>query len=489
MIKQFLQLEWKAFIRSASFSTNLALKILMVFGALYFIFVFAGLGVASYYILEDAGLKPFPTVNKFIVYYLVFDLLFRFFLQKMPTLTIKPFLNQNIKKNNIVHYTLGKTTISFFNFIHWFFFIPFTIVLIKEGFNPIGAILWALSLLLFIYANNFITILIDKKDSVFYAVIAIFATFGILQYYNIFDVTIYTNTFFEGFYTILYSVLIPLTLLFVLYYSTFKFFKSNLYLDAGLALKQSDATTENFTWLDKLGSVSTFIKNDIRLIKRNKRAKTSVLMSFIFLFYGLLFFTGSIEAYDNPFMKVFAGIFISGGFLFTFGQFVPSWDSSYYPLMMTQNITYKDYLSSKWWLIIIATVVSTLLSSFYLYFGWEAYLAIVACAVFNMGINSHLVLLGGAFIKTPIDLTTSKGAFGDKKAFNAKTFLISLPKMLLPIALYSLGHFFFSPLYGYLFIVLAGIIGFAFKNKVFQMIEGIYKKEKYATLHAYKQKS
>lgn len=489
MIKQFLQLEWKAFIRSASFSTNLALKILMVFGALYFIFVFAGLGVASYYLLEEAGLKPFPIVNKFIIYYLVFDLLFRFFLQKMPTLTIKPFLNQNIKKNNIVHYTLGKTTISFFNFIHWFFFIPFTIVLIKEGFNPIGSILWTLSLLLFIYANNFIAILIDKKDSVFYSVIAIFGIFGILQYYNLFDITIYTDNFFEGFYTILYFVLIPLILLFVLYYSTFKFFKSNLYLDAGLALKQSDATTENFTWLDKLGSVSTFIKNDIRLIKRNKRAKTSVLMSFIFLFYGLLFFTGGIEAYDNPFMKVFAGIFISGGFLFTFGQFVPSWDSSYYPLMMTQNITYKDYLSSKWWLIIIATVVSTLLASFYLYFGWEAYLAIVACAVFNMGINSHLVLLGGAFIKTPIDLTTSKGAFGDKKAFNAKTFLISLPKMLLPIALYSLGHFFFSPLYGYLFIVLAGIIGFAFKNTVFQMIEGIYKKEKYATLDAYKQKS
>jgi hypothetical protein len=291
------------------------------------------------------------------------------------------------------------------------------------------------------------------------------------------------------FYNSSYLVLIPFLLVVGLYYFTFNFFKSNLYLDAGLALKESNATTENYSWLDKLGSVSTFIKNDIRLIKRNKRAKTSVLMSFIFLFYGLLFFAGAVETYDNPFMKVFAGIFVSGGFLFTFGQFVPSWDSSYYPLMMTQNITYKDYLSAKWWLIIIATIVSTLLASFYLYFGWEAYLAILACAVFNMGINSHLILLGGAFIKTPIDLTSAKGAFGDKKAFNVKTMLISLPKLLLPIALYSLGHFLLSPIYGYLFIVLAGIIGFAFKNKVFKMIEGIYKKEKYATLHAYKEKS
>lgn len=488
MVKQFLLLEWKSFIRSASFSTNLALKILMAFGALYFMLIFIGLGVGVYFILGEAGLNPFPTVNKFIIYYLVVDLLIRFFLQKMPTLAIRPFLNQNIKKNNIVHFTLGKTILSFFNFIHWFFFIPFTIVLIKEGFAPINAIFWGLSLLFFIYTNNFIAILIDKKDSVFYTVIGIFAAFGLLQYYTIFDITDYSISFFEGFYNINYFLLIPFLVLIILYYSTFKFFKSNLYLDAGLAVKQDDATTENYSWLDKLGSVSIFIKNDIRLIKRNKRAKTSVLMSFIFLFYGLLFFTGSIEAYDNPFMKVFAGIFISGGFLFTFGQFVPSWDSSYYPLMMTQNITYKDYLSSKWWLIIMATIVSTLIASFYLYFGWEAYLAILACAVFNMGINSHLVLLGGAFIKTPIDLTSAKGAFGDKKAFNIKTMLISLPKMLLPIALYSLGHYFFSPIYGYFFIVLAGIIGFAFKGKVFQMIENIYKKEKYATLHAYKQK-
>ena len=111
--------------------------------------------------------------------------------------------------------------------------------------------------------------------------------------------------------------------------------------------------------------------------------------------------------------------------------FVPSWDSAYYPLMMSQNIQYKDYLSSKWWLIVIATVASTILSSFYLYFGWEAYALVLVGAVYNIGINSYLVLLGGAYIKTPIDLASSKQAFGDKKAFNMKTMLLSLPKMFL----------------------------------------------------------
>jgi hypothetical protein len=186
-------------------------------------------------------------------------------------------------------------------------------------------------------------------------------------------------------------------------------------------------------------------------------------------------------------MQIFAGIFVSGGFLFTFGQFVPSWDSQYYPLMMTQNISYKNYLTSKWWLIVIGTVISTFLSSFYIYFGWQVYLTILAGAVYNIGINSHLVLYAGAYTKTPIDLTSSAGVFGDKKAFNLQTALISLPKILLPILLYALGKYLWSPNAGLALVALVGILGFAFRNAVFSKIEKVYKTEKYKTILAYKQ--
>src|SRR5690606_6832578 len=229
-------------------------------------------------------------------------------------------------------------------------------------------------------------------------------------------------------------------------------------------------------------------KNDIKLIKRNKRSRTAVIMGFFFIFYGLLFFTGAIEAYDNAYWKVFAGIFVTGGFLFSFGQYVPSWDSSYYPLMMSQNIRYREYLSSKWYLIIIATVLSTVLASFYLYFGWEAYAAVLVGAIYNVGINSYLVLWGGAYVKTPIELTSNKKAFGDKQAFNAKTLLLTLPKIGLPVLIYAVGHFLSGPLLGYLLVAGAGLLGFVFKEKAFKMIEKIYKKEKYKTLLAYKQK-
>lgn len=490
MIKRFLSLEWKSFFRAASFQTNLAIKILMAFGALYFILMFLGLGAGSYYIIEKAtDEEPFQLINKFMLYYFVFDLVFRFFMQKTPVMNIRPLLYINIKKDTIVNYTLGKSALSFFNIMHLFFFIPLAVVLSVEGFDVLGVTTWLVGMIAIVLIINFLNILIDKKDAVFYSVVVISAIFGALHYFVLFDVTNYTVLFFKGLYDYAWLVIIPIVVLILVYKIVHNFFKSNLYLDAGLATQHDVAKTQHFGWLDQFGTLGSFLKNDIRLITRNKRAKSVIVMSFLFLFYGLLFITGAIEAYENPVWKIFGGIFVTGGFMFSFGQFVPSWDSSYYNLMMSQNIPYRDYLSSKWWLMVIVTLISAVLASFYLVFGWKVYLLVLAAAVYNIGINAHIVLLAGAFTRSPIDLMSNKNAFGDKKAFNFKTLLLIIPQILIPLVLYYLGIAFFNDLIGLLFVALAGVAGFALKGFVFDKIEHIYKTQKYETISAYKQKN
>jgi hypothetical protein len=486
MFKHFIILEWKSFFRSASFGTNVVLKVFMVLLALYFMAIFLGLGFGIFPLLEDMGLNPFSTVNKYLIYYFVFDLVIRFFLQKMPVMNIRPLLALPIKRNTIVHFALAKTSISFFNLLHSFFFIPFSIMLVLNHYSLPSVILWHLGIFGIIYANNFINVLLNNKDSIFYPILALVVGCGIAQYYKVFDITIYTAPFFEGLYKTSYLAMLPIVIAAAWYYFAFKFFKNNLNLDEGLATKSAVAKTENFNWLNRFGTLGTFLKNDIKMIKRNKRSRTTVLMSFLFLFYGFIFFNNPTQP---AVMGIFAGIFVSGGFLFTFGQFVPSWDSAYYQLMMSQNIQYKEYLSSKWWLVVIATAISTLLASFYLFFGWHTYLLVLVGAVYNIGVNSHLVLLGGAFVKTPIDLSTATKAFGDKQAFNMKTMLLTIPKLLLPVLLYGLGKSFFNDAIGLLFVAVAGVLGFAFRGKVFNWIEKIYKTEKYETIAAYKQKN
>lgn len=486
MIKKFIYLEWKAFSRSASFGASMAMKVLIGFFMVYFSIIFIGAGVGAFYFLKKMNLEPLVTINKFLIYYFLFDLVIRLLMQAIPVLNIKPLLILPFKKPTIVHFSLGKTALSFFNWVHGLFFIPFSIVLILEGYDVVGIVFWLIAVFSLIYINNFLNIILSNIDKLFVVFVGIALAFAAAQYYKLFDITVFTTPFFQGFYDIEGLFLIPVLALVGLYLFTFKYFKSNLFLDAGLSKKEDIATTENLSWLNQFGTLGTFLKNDIKLIKRNKRSKTTIIMSFFFLFYGLIFFGNS---HQPVVMHIFAGIFVSGGFLFVFGQFVPSWDSSYYQLMMTQNIPYRGYITAKWWLIVIATFVSTIIASFYLFYGWEIYLTIVVGAIYNIGVNSHLVLLGGAFTKTPIDLSSAGGAFGDKKAFNVNTMLLSLPKILLPLALYGLGLYLGDKTLGLILVAGAGVLGFIFKDKVFSLIEKRYKIEKYSTISAYKQKN
>src|SRR5690606_27674212 len=168
MLKHFLLLEWRSFFRAASFRSGMFLRIVMVLAALYFIGVFTLMGVGLYFILEKMEMDPFATVNRFILYYLISDLLIRFFLQNTPVMNIRPLLTINTTKNQIVGYSLGKTVLSFFNWVHIFFLLPFTIVLIREGYDPAGAIAWFFSIFALFFANNFLNILSDNNKVLLY---------------------------------------------------------------------------------------------------------------------------------------------------------------------------------------------------------------------------------------------------------------------------------------------------------------------------------
>ena len=235
-----------------------------------------------------------------------------------------------------------------------------------------------------------------------------------------------------------------------------------------------------------MGSLGNLLTNDLRMIVRNKRPKQAVLAGIAFLFYGLFFYTNSIEIYDAPMFKMFAGIFVSGGFLFVFGSYVPSWDSAYYPLLMTQNLSYKEYLKSKWALIVFAVVLSTILSTPYLFISVESYGYILAGGFFNLGLNVYLVLFSGAFVKVPVDLTSAKKPFGDSQAMNAKTMLLSLPKLVFPVGIYALGYYTLGNWFGIGLLILVSLLGLIFHNKIIDALVKLYKREKYDTIASYK---
>jgi len=484
---KMLRNEWRAFRRAKAFQTNIWLKILMGFGALYFIVIFAFLGTVSYFIIEDMELgDPLKVVNGFMIYLLAFDIVFRFFLQKMPVDNIKPLLYLPLTKGYIVRYSLFKTVLSFFNIVYAFFFLPFSIVLIVEGYDPMGVIGWHLAIFSLILLNNFLNIFSNTLDVVFYPLALVIIIFGFLQYQGIYDITAAAQPVFTAFYEQPYLCLIPLVMMVAAFYTAVAYYKKKMYLDAGLAKKAEEFKEENLSFLDRFGDLAPYIKNDVKLIRRNKRARMTLVMAVLFVFYGL---AGQLEVYEGLWFTVFAGLFCTGGFLFSFGGFVPSWDSSYYKLMMSQNIPYRKYLLSKWYLMVAATLLATVLTTFYIFIDVNMYLAMLAGAVYNIGFNSAVVLWGGAYVKTPIDLQSSKQAFGGSKAFNVKTLLITIPKIILPLLVFWAGYELYGPTLGFGLVALTGILGLLFRNKLFDIIERTYKQEKYDTIAAYAEKN
>lgn len=485
MYLKLLKLELKNFIRNPQFGANLAMKILAAFGMAYFSLMFVGLPfLLYYYAKQKMHVDPLTLFCKFFVYYWAFDLVIRYFIQQMPTQNIKPFLTTGLTKKILVKYTILKTIFNFFNWGNLLFLLPFAGLLIFEGGYPvISVLMFLIGIQAIFYFNNFLNILLNGKDAVVYAVFGIMVALGLLEYFKIIQLSAVSQVLFYSFYDIPGVFLIPVVLALGTMYLCYRFIFDNFYLDKGLELKKVEGKTENIEFLNRYGAMGTFINNDIRLLKRSKAAKSAVVASFLFLFYGLLTFT---KGYDNAFMQLFTGIFVTGGFMFMFGQRVPSWDSSYYPLMMTQNVPYKEYLQGKWALIVIAIFASIILGLAYVFVSWEFYLTVLGAGLYNLGVNSYITLMAGAFNKKPIDLDTNAKSFGGGNNFNMKTMLLLIPQLLLPMAVFAVVKYFLGIYPAVASLGLLGIIGFLLRDKIFDSIVKIYKTQKYSTLESFK---
>ena len=494
MFKMMFSLQWKEFNRGKAVGGKLVAKIFKWIGIIYVAFMTFLMGIiASAYggplaefPLEEVTTAPFLYVNKQLIYVFVYLIVLRYFVQSLPVVNIKALLLTPVLKTQIVRFSLLKTVLTYFNILPLFFLIPFSFLLASTGdYDIVGLIFWNINIVGLIYVTNFFNFLLKNKNKLIYGIGGILALIKILEYYSIVDFTTYSEQFFYLFYSQPYATAFTWLLVFWLYNYVNKYLLQGLYIDTGLQVKIKEAKMDDFSFLDRFGKTATFIKNDLRLLKRSKRARTAVYMGIGMLFYGIIF-VPSEDILGSGFL-FFGYLFSTGGFLFMFGSFVPSWDSQYYPLMMTQNIEYKEYLNSKWSLMIIGTVISTVLASFiYSFFGVNAVYAVLAGAFYNIGVNGYLTLWAGAYTKSPIDLNSSANAFGDKKAFNAKTMLVGIPQMLLPVLVYYFTSQYYDHLTGCLAVAGLGTLGIFLKPVAFNLIMKAYKTEKYSTLKAYK---
>ncbi|HLV39117.1 DUF5687 family protein [Xanthomarina sp.] len=488
--KHFINLEWKQYFRSAYWQKSMALNILLVFVALYFIVSFLFLGIALYPILKEnfPEQDPFVIVNSYLFFWFLTDLVMRFFFQKLPVMSVKPLLTLPIKRGQVVHYVLGKSVFSFFNFLPLFAVIPFGIMLVINGYPMVSVVFWILAILVITLIINFLNFIIEsfssEKELSYLPIIAFAGGLFAINYFNLMSFTNLVSRAVSSVYETPALIAVPLVILIVLYIVNFKILKNKLYLDSSLKIKTQVVKASNLEWTRKFGDAATFMQLDLKLIWRNKRPRSSVFILVIGLLYGLFFYPN--PAYqDKPWFYAFIGIFVTGIFLINFGQFIPAWDSGYYKMLMSQNIKYKQYLQSKHTLMTLSVVIMFVLSIPYVYFGWEILVAHAAAAIYNIGINTHVILLGGAFNRKKIDLN-QRAAF-NYQGTGAVQWLIGIPLMLLPAAIFGVLYYFLNYEIACLILSVFGLLGIVFHKKLMTFITEKYMTSKYKMIQAFSQ--
>jgi hypothetical protein len=325
-----------------------------------------------------------------------------------------------------------------------------------------------------------------KTDLSFLPLIAISGSIFALDYFKLVS---FSELVSNGILTITKNpvlILILIAILIILYYYNYIILKSKLYVDSAVDTKIEEAKPTDLAWTNRFGDIAPFMQLDLKLLMRNKRSKSTLPILMIGLLYGLFFYPQP-EYADKESFFAFIGIFSTGAFLINFGQFIPAWDSGYYKMLMSQNFKYERYLKSKFTLMAISVIILFVLGIPYVYFGWKILLAHFAAAIYNIGVNSHVIMYGGSFNRKKINLD-QKAAF-NYQGTGAVQWLIGIPLMVVPMVLFSLVNWLVNFEVAIAVLIVLGLIGIVLHEKLMKAITKTYVAKKYAMIHAFDQEN
>ena len=393
-----------------------------------------------------------------LVYYL-FDLLTRMQLQDLPTLKVQPYLHLPVKRNSVVGYLALTALLSFFNLWPIVIFGPFIIKIILPASGGLVAFAFFISIIALALFNNYLAMYIKRKANlngwVFLIAGAVLSLITCGDYvWHLYSLHGISFLFFGNLIKLPALMLLPVILSVAMYYVNFFYLKQNLYLEE-LSSKKANAyrSSTEIPLLSRFGSVGDLAANEIKLILRNKRSRSALIMGLVFMFYGLIFYTQSMYGEG---VKVFVGMFMTGIFIINYGQFMFSWQASHFDGLLVSKISFKDFLTAKYLLFTIVSTVAFILTIPYVYFGWKVVLIHFIMYLWNLGVNTTIVLFFANRNYKRIDL--SKGASFNWEGVGATQLLLSFPLILLPYVVFLPFKFFKMPDVGFAALAVIGVI-------------------------------
>ncbi len=491
MIYTLLSHQWKSFWRSRGSGRNIAIQIFLGFIVLYL----AGVALVIGFSLDKILSETFPGRDivavflGFILYYYAFDFIIRFIMQDLPTLAVQPYLILNIKRSKLIRFLNIRSLVSIFNLLPLFLFLPFITTIISDKFGAdvsLALVVTIISLTLF---NHFFVLFVKRKTILsqwwligfFVVVLAMIMA----DYFQVFSLRNFSASLFTAVINVpaicLFFVLIALAA----YFNNNRFLRSNFYLE-NLQKAKGERRSAEYNWLQRFGAYGDLIGVDIKLILRNKRPRTLLLISFIFLLYGFIFFKPETLQQEKMGMILLGSIFITGMFMASYGQYIFAWQSNHFDGLLANNISIKSYLKSKLMLLTAFSTISFLLSLLYGFISWKILPVLVAAWLFNIGIHCILTAFIGTRNYKAMDI--SKSSSFNFQATGAAQWLYMLIILVIGSLLYLPFALLINSWVGIAAIGILGLISLMMRDWWINQIVIQFQKQKYQMLEGFREK-
>lgn len=489
-LSTFLSHQWLSFWRARNANKSLALQIIL---GLFYLFIFlevAALGIVLPFVIGEylPGKNPVDVFTSYIVYYFLIGLIIRFQIQELPSLSIQPYLAQNISRKKMLQFLNARSLIHIFNFLPLFVFIPFTVVIIAADYGSLAAWLFVLAMLALVINNHFLTMYLKRKSTSnswwFLSIVLLIAGLKAMEYFKWFSFEQSSATFFtwllhHPFYFLFFIVLAVVT-----FYWHNAYLKSHLYIEELVSEKKLKAGN-NFAFLNRFGDTGDIIALDLKLIFRNKRPKTLVILSGVILSYGFMFYPQYLRS-ENYSMIFFFALLITGLFISNYGQFLFSWQSSHFDGMMSYNINMHQYIRAKFALFITVSTIQFLVASLYGLMSWKILLIQTAAYLWGIGVNTFVTIYAATYNYRYLNL--SRSANMNFQGIGGLQWLQSLSISFGPVLIFYVVNRFVGLQAAALVISMIGLVGLVASNKIINVLVKEFNARKHKILAGFRER-
>lgn len=489
MIQYLIKHQWRESIRSPLWARKVASNIFLGIMLLLTVINLLGLGLIIDRILKDTApdVDLITLLNGLVLYYFLIELLMRILLQKVHGLIVQPYMHLPIRRTRLVHYLLLKSIMSLFNILPLLVFVPASFKIIGVQ-STTSAWVWLFAIFTLMLCNNYVALFLKRLGSVnttiVLVIVSALAAFIVLDYFKILSISSISSGLFAGLLSNYAWLIGPIVLLLFIYGLNYSFLKSRVYLEElGRGKERKEVTTTRYTFLDRFGDLGEFIGLELKLILRHKRLKSFLfLLPLIFLFGFYFHGREGEEVFDI--LVIYLGIFLTGMFMLHYGQFVLSWESHYFDAILSQKINHYLYLKAKFIILTVSCLLLFLLLTPIAYFGIDMLWKYTAVVLFNMGINSFVLLFKGTYNRQKLDLNASAMTMQGK---DAKQIFVAMLLVILPILIYLPFKIMAVPNLGLMTIAAIGLLGLIFHEQLLKLIVIQFERQKYKVAAAFRQ--